>query len=1235
MNSNHSSARSSVSQNSISSDVVVESSIPSGIVLNAFTKEIIAYEKKSDETHAVKIKGNVYDSVDDCVVVYMKYVAEAGFVRKFGDVVSSDATFKRNKYNMVFVPFTVIDNHRKYVTVVAGLLKNETTKSYIWLLKEFIKAFGKAPSIVVTDQDGAMRNAIEAEFAGSKHRLCIWGKLMEEFKLENHKWLTKMFNIRSTWIPAYFIDSSLCGLMRTTSRSESENSFFSHFTNSGSTLMNFMNYFEMAMEKKRHVQEMLDHKTIDIVPKLKTFLKIEWNASNVYTRSLFELVQKEIFVGLWHCQIVSKSLVEGSEVLQNIGDGSVVCSCQFFVRVGILCKHIFCVFKNANVEMIPQQYILRRWMKNLIPAALRNKRNIYGEKNLKSLKKDVEADCPNHPSKNKTDNLEQLVGVPKPPVVKVNNPTVGSTKGRKKLRIKGGKEKAIEKSLKGRNSCSLCGGTDHNKRTCPGERKLKKDRIGSKRDKNEKRGKAEKSQVQLQSIKKDNGSFVDKIIFRAPDSPDQFHCFHCKDVLRAGEACKRCTYAKCGSGLGKGLCYICGHNQNSLNDSPSIFETSSQSPPNINHCYYECGDPLDGILCKRCTCKFYGKDAHIDYNCPSKILVISNSKPYNNKTIDELSQTLPIFHPTFHSEAESPFTLDSTPTYVDESPNVFNPPPQSLVYPCEFCGNDAYYGHYCTPQAPFIYLEPCYNQDFNFSTLAKIKDQMTSITSLCEMACQVVQKKLEEKQIEEERTAKAKYWKLPVCYDADDDEERSDSLNDNIISGLPLFSAITPDEPVLFTEEPDNSLSMGDEHLDTISATESDEFIKSGVENLIPIPSESEGIPEHMCDVPSHDNSPPLDISKDQFKDLSESNEEFSSTEDDSFSFDKIDYVEASPPNSELVSSEVMEIVIPEVGEIKASNDNPILFYDPIISGTPPNLTPSRESGFFLEVDAFLAVEDEFPSSQFPKSYLNPEGDMLLFKAFLNDDHSSDFKTKSSFTSLNSLLEETNNFNNSLPEFTTFSKVLFDAKYESDSSDDQSCSDEDVLEKIVSKPLSEEEIIPMESLCTHDSSLPISSKIDSLLDEFAGELTLLKSISPRIDETDCDFEEDICLIEKLLYDNSSPRPLEEFVSTNSDAAIKSFSPSPILVTDSDSLMEEIDLFCTPDYPMPSGIVDKDYDSERDILIPKDLPSNNTLSFAEKESLHFDILPSCPNEAKARTIELKLGISSEEEKGKNL
>nr|GFB68543.1 hypothetical protein [Tanacetum cinerariifolium] len=146
----------------------------------------------------------------------------------------------------------------------------------------------------------------------------------------------------------------------------------------------------------------------------------------------------------------------------------------------------------------------------------------------------------------------------------------------------------------------------------------------------------------------------------------------------------------------------------------------------------------------------------------------------------------------------------------------------------------------------------------------------------------------------------------------------------------------------------------------------------------------------------------------------------------------------------------------------------------------------------------------------------------------------------------------------------------------------------------------------VESLRTHDSSLIISSKIDSLLDEFDGKLTLLKSISPGIDETSCDPEEDIRLIERLLYDNSSPCPPKEFVSENSNAKIKSFSPSPILVEDSDSLMKEIDLSFTPDDPMSPGIEDDDYDSERDILILKDLPSNDILSLPVIESYHFDI-----------------------------
>nr|GEX56754.1 probable DEAD-box ATP-dependent RNA helicase 48 [Tanacetum cinerariifolium] len=137
-----------------------------------------------------------------------------------------------------------------------------------------------------------------------------------------------------------------------------------------------------------------------------------------------------------------------------------------------------------------------------------------------------------------------------------------------------------------------------------------------------------------------------------------------------------------------------------------------------------------------------------------------------------------------------------------------------------------------------------------------------------------------------------------------------------------------------------------------------------------------------------------------------------------------------------------------------------------------------------------------------------------------------------------------------------------------------------------------------------------SPSIDSLLDEFADELILLKSIPPGIDETNCDPEEEIHLIEKLLYNNSSSRLPKEFISENFDAEIESFSPSPIPVEDSDSLMEEIYLPLTPDDLMPPGIKEDDYDSERDMLIFEGLLSNNSFSLPKNESFHFDI-PSSP------------------------
>jgi len=128
-----------------------------------------------------------------------------------------------------------------------------------------------------------------------------WLETMKEYKLENHPWFTNMFQIRSTWIPAYFTDLPMSGLMRTTSRSESENSFFSNFTNAGATLIHLMMSYESAMERQGSRLEMLDHQSHNKRPPPLTPLLIEEHACKVYTRTIFLLVQKEIHLGSWAC----------------------------------------------------------------------------------------------------------------------------------------------------------------------------------------------------------------------------------------------------------------------------------------------------------------------------------------------------------------------------------------------------------------------------------------------------------------------------------------------------------------------------------------------------------------------------------------------------------------------------------------------------------------------------------------------------------------------------------------------------------------------------------------------------------------------------------------------------------------------------------------------------------------------------------------------------------------------
>nr|GEW33991.1 hypothetical protein [Tanacetum cinerariifolium] len=101
-----------------------------------------------------------------------------------------------------------------------------------------------------------------------------------------------------------------------------------------------------------------------------------------------------------------------------------------------------------------------------------------------------------------------------------------------------------------------------------------------------------------------------------------------------------------------------------VNQDPG--KNSSKSPPQTNHhCCYGCGDPLEGIFCRQCTCELCGNGSHYGYNCPPKVPIIPDPEPFHNQTIKELPPTVQSF--------------DRKPDLVHNSPNVSNPPPKRIL----------------------------------------------------------------------------------------------------------------------------------------------------------------------------------------------------------------------------------------------------------------------------------------------------------------------------------------------------------------------------------------------------------------------------------------------------------------------------------------------------------------------------------------------------------------------------
>ncbi|XP_019196028.1 PREDICTED: protein FAR-RED IMPAIRED RESPONSE 1-like [Ipomoea nil] len=413
---------------------------------------------------------------------------------------------------------------------------------------------GTAPPIIITDQDPTMKIAIANVFGGSRHCYCMrhimtkvsekvgaemsknnefrralnsavwnekatrtefeigWKSVIGKYNLNENRWLTRMYEERASWVPAFCDDVFMGGLLRTTSRSEAGNRIFQGNMNKHLCLVEFFTRFERAVRKQRKNNLELTASCIGHTPVFETQLRIELSAARVYTLTIFYEVQKEISAGCFKCRVRSfteaerlKTYVVEDEHEQRytviVQNGSnIACTCRMYARVGLLCSHAFVVLKDERIDDIPPQHITPRWTREAVKHSptdrdtdkqngnktLGHSNNEEGQlmnifhrclgkakgvpqkmKELRLCMEEFEAtfgdeEEPEVNASGKRAIMESYCGVVTPKTIEVHPAPVAKTKGSGK-RMKLAREAAMTKHYKKKRTCKTCGVADsHN-----------------------------------------------------------------------------------------------------------------------------------------------------------------------------------------------------------------------------------------------------------------------------------------------------------------------------------------------------------------------------------------------------------------------------------------------------------------------------------------------------------------------------------------------------------------------------------------------------------------------------------------------------------------------------------------------------------------------------------------------------------------------------------------------------
>nr|GEW94768.1 hypothetical protein [Tanacetum cinerariifolium] len=335
-------------------------------------------------------------------------------------------------------------------------------------------------------------------------------------------------------------------------------------------------------------------------------------------------------------------------------------------------------------------------------------------------------------------------------------------------------------------------------------------------------------------------------------------------------------------------------------------------------------------------------------------------------------------------------------------------------------------------------------------------------------------------------------WDYPIFF-YDDDEEYSIQYKEYLEKFLDAVTTVLP------TEEPEYSLSMGYEHLNTTPETESDKIIKSGVEKLVPILREYEVTSEDKreCDVLVYEDSSTFDVCDDHSEILSDSNNNDDISSDDD-AFEDIEYVEASLPDPDLVSLEEENDVHQEEEEFNLEDIQDVILCEKLLS-----------------INRLIANIESLNDNPTPDRMLNSSTSIPIFEESdnsLSDNFSPEFETFSDHTEETRSCITTTHAHESLPEYDSF---CFEIE-----------PDQERLTSVVKNDIFDD------------------STNDPLLEEVDLFLASDNSIPPGIENFGYDSEGDIRFLEELLIDDSIPLPNNESYDFEDDPLFPRPPPEP-------------------------------------------------------------------------------------------